>query len=60
MYNILFVDDEPIVKITIQKMIPWQETDFTISGTANNGISALKYVRRHPVDAVITLSLIHI
>ena len=54
MYNILFVDDEPIVKITIQKMIPWQETDFTISGTANNGISALKYVRRHPVDAVIT------
>ena len=54
MYNLLLVDDEPIFKITFQKIIHWDETSFRLLGTAKDGVSALQLFKENSIDAVIT------
>ena len=54
MYRLLLVDDEAIVKISMQKIIDWETTDFMLVGMANSGLTALDFVKTTPVDAVIT------
>ena len=46
MYNILIVDDEPIVKIALRSILPWEEYGFFICGTAGNGLEALSLVEK--------------
>lgn len=53
MYKILLVDDEAIVKISIQNMIQ-SSTDFSVVGSAANGSEGLDFISTHSVDAVIT------
>ena len=48
MYQVLIVDDEPIVKIALQSMLNWEDLGFCICALASNGKEALD------------LSLIHI
>lgn len=54
MFSILLVDDEPIVKISMQRIIDWAKTRFRITCSASSGAAALKMVKTHQVDAVIT------
>ena len=54
MFSILLVDDEPIVKISMQRIIDWTKTRFRITCSASSGAAALKMVKTHQVDAVIT------
>lgn len=53
MYSILLVDDETLVKISLQNMIQ-SSRDFTVTGSASNGQEALDSYLKNPVDAVIT------
>lgn len=53
MYNILLVDDEPLVKISLQNTI-LTYSDFSVIGSVANGAEALEFMTAHPVDAVIT------
>lgn len=53
MYKILLVDDEPIVKISLQNTI-LTYPDFSVVGSAANGLAALEFMATHSVDAVIT------
>lgn len=49
MYQVLIVDDEPIVKIALRSMIDWNELGFHICATASNGEEALEMAGRfHP------------
>ena len=54
MYNILIVDDEPIVKIALRSILPWEEYGFFICGTAENGLEALSLVEKQHPDVIIT------
>lgn len=54
MYNVLFVDDEPIYKLTIQNLTDWAALGFTVTGTAGSGAEALEHFSKNPVHAVIT------
>lgn len=54
MYNILIVDDEPIVKIALRSILPWEEYGFFICGTAGNGLEALSLVEKQHPDVIIT------
>ena len=54
MYNILIVDDEPIVKIALRSILPWDEYGFFICGTAGNGLEALSLVEKQHPDVIIT------
>ena len=54
MYSILIVDDEPIVKIALRSILPWEEHGFSICGTASNGLEALSLIEQHHPDVIIT------
>lgn len=54
MYNILIIDDEPIVKIALRSILPWEEHGFHICATASNGIEALTLVEQHHPQIIIT------
>lgn len=54
MYSILIIDDEPIVKIALRSILPWESHGFFICGTASNGLEALPLIDRHHPDIIIT------
>lgn len=54
MFNVLLVDDEPIVKIALRTMIAWDDLGFPICGTASDGIEALALVEKLKPDIIIT------
>lgn len=54
MYSILIIDDEPIVKIALRSILPWEEYGFSICGTASNGLEAMSLIEKHQPDVIIT------
>lgn len=53
MYQVLIVDDEPIVKIALRSMINWNELGFHICAAASNGEEALEMAQRFQPDLII-------
>lgn len=53
MYQVLIVDDEPIVKIALRSMIDWNALGFHICATASNGEEALDMAGRFQPDLMI-------
>lgn len=54
MYQLLIVDDEPLVQAGIRSMLNWNEMNIDICGTAMNGQAALKIIEETSPDIVIT------
>ncbi|MGI2297071.1 response regulator transcription factor [Paenibacillus sp. GXUN7292] len=54
MFNVLLVDDEPIVKIALRTMIDWDKLGFPICGTASDGMEALALIEQLKPDIIIT------
>lgn len=54
MYQLLIVDDEPLVQAGIRSMLNWNEMNIEICGTAMNGQAALKIIEEKSTDIVIT------
>lgn len=47
MYNVLIVDDEPMIREGLQLIIPWEEYGFHIIDTASSGFEALEKYNHH-------------
>lgn len=54
MYQLIFVDDEGIVRDGISSCIPWSQNGFELAGLFENGLQVLEYMREHHVDVVIS------
>ena len=54
MFKVLIVDDEVFVRKGLQKLIPWEEFQFTIAGEAKHGGEALEMMKSLSPDLVIT------
>lgn len=54
MKKVLLVDDETIVRITLRSLLDWGQFGYEIVGDASNGEQALRYLKEHPVDLLIT------
>ena len=54
MYQLLLVDDEPVIRMTFRNLLPWDDTPWHIAGMVSSGEEALAFVEQHPVDIVIT------
>lgn len=54
MYNLLFVDDEPLSILAFQSALKQCQSEFQLKATANNGKEALQIVKSQNIDAVIT------
>ena len=54
MRQVLLVDDEAAVTNSLLHGIDWTSLGLTVSGVAMNGLQALEYIQKNPVDIVIT------
>lgn len=54
MYQLLIVDDEPLVQVGIKSMLNWSDFNIEICGTALNGQAALKIIEEKQPNIVIT------
>lgn len=55
MTEILIVDDEPLVLLTLRALCDWEAEGIHIIGEAQNGKAALEFIRKNPsVDIVLT------
>ncbi len=54
MYKLLFVDDESIIREGISSVISWDELGFELVAKLENGLQAIEYIRKNPVDIVIS------
>lgn len=54
MYYVQLVDDEPIIRNGLSKMIEWEKLGFEISCLAQNGKQALEQLEGEKVDLIIT------
>ena len=54
MYQVLLVDDEPLILTGIQSMINWEDYDCVITDKASNGKRALEKMEKSMPDIVIT------
>ncbi len=54
MYRILLVDDEILVRDAIRENIDWKAMDCQLAGDCQNGQEAAEFVKKHPIDIVLT------
>ncbi len=54
MYNILFVDDELVMRSRLHMLLDWEGLGFHVVGDAIHGEQALDILHAMPVDVVIT------
>ena len=54
MYQLLIVEDEPLIQIGIKSMLNWGELGIELCGIASNGQEALDMISRTKPDIVIT------
>lgn len=54
MRNVLIVDDDTIVRLTLRSLICWEDTGCRIAADAVHGQQALEYLRAFHVDLIIT------
>lgn len=54
MYKVLIVDDEELITDGMKLLVDWQALGFRVAGTAADGQSALDFIRRQPVDVLVT------
>lgn len=54
MYRVQIVDDEPIIRMGLQRMYDWSKQDFEIACMAQNGKEALEQLEVEDIDLIIT------
>lgn len=53
-YKIFIIDDEPMVVKGLKQLVPWDEINCEISGTAKNGEEGLKLIKEDKPDIIIS------
>lgn len=54
MFELLLVDDEPVIRMMFRNLLPWNETPWHIAGMVANGQEALDFLHTQQVDIIIT------
>lgn len=54
MYNVMIVDDEPVIRFGLKASIEWEKEDLCLIGDYSNGEQAWEAIQQQPVDILIT------
>ena len=54
MYRLIIVDDEFEIRNGLSRYFPWESVGFEAAAVFENARGALDYIRRNPVDVVLT------
>jgi len=52
--NVLIVDDEPVIRAGMKRLVEWESHGFALAGEASDGIEALEMIGAGNVDILIT------
>ena len=53
-YQVLFAEDELLVRLGLQNSIPWENYDMELTAQADNGITAFELFQKLRPDVVLT------
>lgn len=53
-HSVIIIDDEYKIREGLIRFFPWEELGFEIKEGFDNGLSALQYMKEHPIDLVLT------
>ena len=53
-YNVLLVDDEPMIRFGLRSAVNWEQEGLRLAGEASNGKTALEAMSRERIDILIT------
>ncbi|RED63427.1 response regulator transcription factor [Cohnella phaseoli] len=53
MLRVLIVDDEPIYRLALREMVPWEQYGCEIAAESSNGQDALRVVKQYRIDLVL-------
>ena len=54
MFNVILIDDEPIVLEYLSEGFDWKSLNFTVKHKFTDAREALEFMKKNPIDAVIT------
>jgi two-component system response regulator YesN len=54
MYNVIIVDDEPVIRFGLKASVEWEKEGLSLIGDFPNGEEALHAMRNHHIDLLIT------
>lgn len=54
MLKVLMIDDEPLARIGMRALVPWEENGFTLVGEAQNGAEGLVLAQKYRPDLIVT------
>lgn len=54
MFSLVIVDDEKEIRNGLMQYFPWQDLCITVTASFENGLTALEYLKFHPVDILLT------
>ena len=57
MFNLIFVDDEFIIRNGISKVVPWEDCGFNLVGLFEDGQLAYDYIKENHIDVVMEYTL---
>ena len=53
-YSLLIVDDEKEIRDSLTNYFPWEKCGFKVVQSLGNANEAFEYVKKHPVDVILT------
>lgn len=54
MYQVVIVDDEPLIRNGLAEYTPWSDYEMQVAHVAVDAKDALQYIENHPIDVLIT------
>ncbi|MBD7911213.1 MULTISPECIES: response regulator [Clostridium] len=54
MYSVMIVDDEPIIRMGLEKTVKWEEYGFKVECVCTDGEEALEQLKRQKIHFIIT------
>ncbi|WP_315069469.1 response regulator [uncultured Clostridium sp.] len=54
MYSVMIVDDEPIIRMGLKKIINWEEYGFKITCEARDGEDAIELLDKYNIDFIVS------
>jgi len=54
MYKVFIVDDEPTIRMGLQKIVDWERCGCTVCGTAEDGLDGLNRIKEQKPDIIFT------
>ncbi|MFC0470646.1 response regulator [Halalkalibacter kiskunsagensis] len=54
MYNVIIVDDEPVIRFGLKASVEWEKEGLSLIGDFPNGEEAINAMKKHHVDLLIT------